>query len=324
MTPLLTIILTSIVERPVPYMDSFLRALSAWNADALDKIQIIIVKQEKDDPLPGLMLLPHRDLPITIFEAQHDSVEDHAIWDTLAEWRGLWPLVKGRWVTAAHPEYIWLKDRLGKTIAYLEENQPKIALGNLRRLDYTFNGIKPSRYADDGMAVTKKLIKEFNPANFETVASSQWNCWLGKYVSFGKDVEWTEDVFFADKAWLDSWHFLDHNDHMPFQDVYDVMGAVMALTKFKPVMRMPLNINKIIHLSHDKACYWVTPPVRDYFLQHPKWQGTPFADEKLWNDLIERDKNRNYVTVDFRFKEGGTVIRYKDAFNKWLEQGGTL
>lgn len=321
-SPLLTMIVSCIRERPREYMDFFLWTLREWNADAIDRVQVILTQQDSRDTRPRELASKY-DLPILVVDPKHPRAGDFAIWDIMAETRLAWPKIAGKWVTWTHSENVWLKGRLGRTIQYLENTDRKLVLGNLRRFDYRFNGgNEPVPQFDIGVGWTKILMRERDPDKCERVPAIHWPKWLPKdAVKPGENVAWEEDLFFADRKWLESWRMAWHCHSMPFQDVYDVMGTAVRFMEYKPISRMAPDVHTQLHMSHEKYFSYFTPEVRDWFMRNPKWRRTQFANRELWEKLIaNRDQpevNRPNMT-ELRWGPGGTVTRYMDALKLFL------
>ncbi len=163
----------------------------------------------------------------------------------------------------------------------------------------------------------------------ETVNTVHWIYWNG--APSPKENGWLEDVFFADRGWLEAWKMPTHGGRQPFQDIYDLVGrAGQTMSRFRmmPVVsRMPLETNRMIHLWHPRVWSTWTIEMRDYFLKRPEWRGTEFANAILWRELIElrkrSDKGRFRAVVQLRMGARGTVTRYGMELRAWLAHGGT-
>ena len=336
MLPFLTILLTDSVELDQSYLDLYFQALRDWNANGLDDLQVIILSQRKDCLRASLLAAGQR-FDVRVLECDHDFAGGYPIWDILSSARKAWPLVEGEYVHFSHPEFIWGPGRLRKTIDWLKANRPYYANGNLRR---------PGKHADIAAQKTadhcviepsenlRKLMASGQMDAASRLFDSMPTCWWMFWIPEQKpgDVPYAEDVFFADKEWLEAWQFTAHGGELPFQDVYDLMGMAFnsMLPKYKlapQCVRMPQSIHKMIHLWHPKAWDSWTPEVRDYFLGNPeRWKGTKFLDAAIWERLIASrgagmPKDGQPVS-NLRNAPGGTVTRYGLDLSVWLQSGG--
>lgn len=312
----LSIILPMIGERHPKYMEMFIASLAAWNSDAIKDIQILIVRQKKTDHKADLCFSMTRSCGIDsiIIEPDHPHVESRPVWDTLAEWRACWPHIKGTWINTSHSECIWLRGRLGKTIEYLKEHNPNLALGNLRRI------------MDRSVArqVLDKLSENFDPEYAESIKSSHWSWWSPEPVP-SADAPWEEDLFFSKKEWLENWKMPFLCDGLPYQDVFDLMGRSMREVKYGPIHRMSRDVSSHLHLWHPKGYYQFSPQIRDWFLEDPRWSGTQYHNKELWDRLINDrenvdDCNRKNM-VQLRHGPGGSTARYVEAVRQNLKEG---
>ena len=139
-------------------------------------------------------------------------------------------------------------------------------------------------------------------------------------------IRWMEDIFFANWEWLQSWGAFDHGGRLPFQDIYDLIGASATILDNLHLMpeihRMSVETNRVVHLWHPKQWASWTTEVRDWFLMHvDEWAGTAFADVKRW-DAVIRNRTDWKPVADFRQGPNGTITRYGVELKKWLSQGG--
>jgi hypothetical protein len=298
----LTILVPLIPERGHKYFDFYMRSLKEWNHEALDHVQLILIKQDSDQSVT----LDEIPLPLTVVDPQYPRVDGNVIWDTLASWRASWEQIRGSWVTTSHEECIWYPHRLRRTLEYLRETDRKLVMGNLRRTDH----------------LPEQTEIPFDPERIEELETQRWGYWLPETVA-SNDATWEEDIFFARKDWLDSWRMPWLCTDMPYQDVYEIFTGAVECMNYGPVARMPLETHAQLHLTHQKDYSHYSPEVRDWFLSDPKWAGTPFANMRLWESLIEKreevEENRHNM-IKLRHGPGGTVTRYVEALKKEMWQ----
>jgi hypothetical protein len=331
----LTILLTRNSEQSDEYLELYLNSLCEWSADALPDVQLLVLSQKLHDkfawnkcystPFP-------RGFSIDMIPIKYDRVKDYPVWDVLHDWRTAWPFVEGKWVTANHPEYLWLPGRMRQTVNYLKAERAELVLGNLRRPG-VIDALGDNKILAGGQEISNNLMDQLRFGQWrnmqravENVPTAHWLYWRDEPKP-DSSVPWIEDVFFAQKAWLDEWYMLAHGGRLPFQDVYDLMGAAVPLLlqheMMFPVRRVPESINKIIHLRHPKSWGSWTESMRDWFLADKQWKGTRFHDRGLWDRLIaaaEQGMSSDLPMIDLRYPEGGTVYRYRQALESWINE----
>jgi hypothetical protein len=326
--PALSILLFKDVEKPAFFLDHYFGALKEWNADGLDEIEVILISQHEDSEEFRQVAL-RQPFDVHVIDAGHPMVDGYPVWDIFEELRLAMPMARGRWVTTHHTEFLWCKGRLRRTLDWLKEQRLYMALGNLRRpmrpkVDKVWSKegsdeLHQMLAADDWQAAGDLA---------EALPTNHWIYWL-KEPKPGP-TRWHEDIFFADREWLEAWRFPDHGGRLPFQDVYDVMGrATDWLERYQlmpKMVRMPMEVNRTIHLWHDKLWGSWTPAMRDYFLENAEWRNTAFGDKRIWQGLLATHGNNGNGTgapvVRLRTGQGGTVTRYGDAMKRWLLNGG--
>lgn len=334
-TPILTIILVDVFELDTSYLSLFLEALREWNSTGLEDTEIILISQKRSATEAHAICAKH-STPIDVVHARQDWVDGYPIWDNVTAVRNVWPMVRGRYVTFSHPEFIWGPDRLQLTIDWLKKERPYLALGNLRRTG-TNKDVVEQKTQDHCNKELSEALRWFMTEGkwedaagyFESIKNSWWTFWTPEPKP--GVTPYSEDVFFADKDWLDAWQFIWHGKDYPFQDVYDLMGtsvlSVLQKNMLSPIVtRIPMPINKLMHLWHSKEWQSWTEPVRDYFFSNQiRWQGTKFLDPVIWERLLQVRTNmpKNGQPVgNLRNAPGGTVTRYGMALSQWLRTGG--
>jgi hypothetical protein len=221
----------------------------------------------------------------------------------------------------------------------LRENRPVYALCNLRRPG-SLDALLDARLRDDSeehRAASDWFLSYMEAGKWEEAAqvfefmeTAHWMFWSPTGQKPGV-VPFIEDVFIAEKGWLDTFSFATRGSEMPFQDVYDLMNVTFQMmAKFKcapQCIRMPQTVNRIMHLWHKKDWSSFAPEIRDWFMSNPeRWKGTRYLDSGSWVRLLPckggampRD---NRPVNDFRWGPGGTVQRWGLGISQWLQKGG--
>ena len=329
--PLLTMILIVDTEKDAELTRLFFYGLATWNRRAMDRVQVIVVTQKERDPHTH-RVAARQPFPVSVIHARHETVGGYPLWDVCEEARMVWPMVQGEYVTFSHQEFLWCPDRLAKTLDYLEEECPVVALGNLRRPGELGEPKKLVRddgkeYCDEIQRHVKAGDSYLAAAIAESMPSRNWMC--EESVEPGPS-PWMEDVFFVRKAWLEATEFFTHADRCVFQDIYDLMGAAMyrlgSYGLAPSCVRMTMDVHKAIHMHHPRLWNSFTPEIRDHFLSNPeRWDGTSYMRPDLWKMLIELGQgrsNRNPVSI-VRTGRGGTVSRFSRSVEEWVTNGGT-
>ena len=304
----------------------FFASLRSLNCKALGGLQLIVVTQGSEN-------MPRLPEGVTHVPAGHPSVDGYPVWDVMESTRKVWPMLTGDYVTWAHPEFFLGPDRLGRTLAYLEARDPVVALGNLRRpgRDKTqwtsLNYSKPvsdtlSMWVDDG---DERMVRH----TCAMMPTMHWAYW--REPPKLDDSRWIEDIFFARKDWLEAVGFNRDCGPMPFQDVYDLMGAVMRQTGkrgLKPdCVRLPREVHEAIHLWHPKSRTCFSVAMKAWFMEHAgEFADTRLVDWDLWDRLIdvtEHPKARAHpALMGFKQSPGGTVTRFAVHISDWLHGEG--
>lgn len=325
--PFLTILTIIPHELDDSYLEHYRDALLNWNKEGLADAQVILLPQGKS--------LPQSSFPFEILSCEFESVDGYPIWDVMKQIRTAWKSIRGDYVTVDHPEFIWGPERLERTINWLRGYRPIYALGNLRR-DGCWEQITQLNCREisrDPSLWFKRFLEEgrweeaITP--FECMSTIQWMYWRGPPQRPGTN-EWIEEVFYADRQWLEAWGFISHGGEMPFQDVWDLLQVATKIQRIYGLPfdchRMPMNINKIRHLWHPRLRSNLTPAVRDWFLSQPeRWAKSSFGNADLWRDLLLVGKNNgegNNSVHELRFGPRGTAANYRAAVAAWLDNGG--
>jgi hypothetical protein len=323
----LTIFVVCPVELDSEYLRLYREALLRWNREGLADTQVILLPQEK-------LSVPTD--PFEVVETDFEMVDGYPVWDAMKSVRQAWPLVRGEYVTFDHPEFLWGRNRLDKTIAWLNALRPICALGNLRRPGDALDGVQGKGRDDISQKPSAWLRGFLDRGEWDAAAlaleylqTSDWMYWAVPRQKPGPS-PWIEDVFYADKEWLDLWGFARYDMELPFQDVYDLMQ--MAARKFYEYgvpcqyVRAPQHINKLVHLWHSRAWGSWTPEMRNWFLSQPeRWARTRFLDRSIWDRLIDFKRNPKdecEPVSALRFGARGTANRYGIAVANWLDDVG--
>ena len=324
----LTIFTVCPCELDAIYLKLYREAIIRWNPKFWQDVQVIL--------LPQSPIEPRRTDPFEVVETEYAQVNGYPVWDVMRAVRQAWPRVQGKYVTFDHSEFIWGPNRLENTIAWLRAYQPLYSMGNLRRPGDWDETCKINA-RDDISPKPSTWFRSFLEGGdwegaahaFEYLQTVHWMYWAARQQRPGPN-QWMEDVFYADKEWLDLWGFARHDLELPFQDVFDLMQmGVRTLFQYGLVfecVRMPQSVNRILHLWHPRAWGSWTPEMRDWFLAQPeRWRKTSFLDRKLWDRLIafQRNPQSDCAPVSIlRFGPRGTAIRYGVSIADWLNQGG--
>ncbi len=325
---LLTIFTVCPEELDPQYLESYREALLHWNQEGLEGTQVIL--------LPQSPIAPERAEPFEVVEAEYEQVNGYPVWDVMRAVRQAWPQVKGEYVSFDHPEFIWGPGRLDKTVAWLKGYRPIYARGNLRRPGRIEQVADPKNRDGVGRSASDWLKGfldncEWDQAAkaFEYLETTHWMFWAMRPQQPGTN-SWTEDVFYADREWLDAWGFTRYGMEMPFQDVWDLIQvAGRTISQYGlpfDCVRMPQSVNRIIHLWHPRSWGSFTVEMRDWFLRQPeRWEKTRLIDPEAWERLIAFQRNPKKdcePVVALRFGPRGTAINYGIALASWLNNGG--
>jgi hypothetical protein len=332
----LTIIVTHPAELDRSYLDRYLRCMAKWNRNGLKDTQLILLMQRSTEVIQPQYV----GINLSVIYPDYEMVNGYPIWDTMKTVRTLWPQIDGQYVTFDHTEFIWGPDRLENTINWLVKNRPVYAIGNLRRpgtfdevADLKLSTDTVKRYSDwftDTLDSGDDACEERAANIFEMMETAHWMYWDSRPQKPGA-VSYIEDVFYADKRWLDTWRFAQYPGERPFQDVYDLMGiafqSLMKLNVHPKCVRMPQLVNRILHLWHPRLWLTWTEEIRQWFASNPvRWAGTRFLDKVLWDDLIQSRINgwpKDHAPVNnFRRCPNGTVTSYGVAVSTFLQRGG--
>ena len=329
--PTLTIVAVVDAEKDPVYTDWFFTALRQWNRAGLDDTQVLVLCQKPLDPAT-LLTIAKQPFPVDVAFARHPTVAGYPVWDVCQAMRDCWPMVRGEYVTFAHTEFLWCPRRLRKTVAYLEKHRPIFALGNLRRLGRPDPSRGGRKFGEKEYGKLKELLqaKDYYLAAclLDAAPTAAWVHWLGENRPGPQD--WREDVFFVRRDWLDAMEFWQHGDRQAFQDVYDLVAmAILKLGNYgvaPPIVRMPMSVNRILHMWHERHWKSWTPAMRAWFLDsEERWEGTSFTRSYLWDKLLLAPQNGDVdgTAINIlRWGHGGTVTRFINRLDDWLLAGG--
>jgi hypothetical protein len=334
-TPYVTIVIVQDTEKDLDYLSYCLRGLWELNVDALSQCQVIVINQHPDDAdvVEACRLHP---LDVAVINAEHPVVDGIVIWNVQESLRNVRPLMRGRYMTLWHPEYIADIGAVGRMIGWLRKNnEPLLTRGNLRRLGQKVGRdfpVEQHRKVSQAFrqAMDKGALASFTP----TVANVPWDHYAPAAQLRATYRRWREDVFYARLDWLDATRFLHHADRLCFEDVFGLMGqlyqclTVAGLAPAAPAP--PPEAARMWHLWHPKRYQHFTPEVRRYFFADPqRWHGTAFLNRELMDRLVDRDRGHPLTCQTFRnalrqlhVGPGGAFPRFSQAVKRWLLNGG--
>lgn len=335
MQPLLSILLFIDVEKEREFDHRWFSALRGLNPRALDDLQVLVLCQRDQDTALRELIAQQPFRASLHFTNQPRAGDGYPIWDNVAAIREVWPLVEGEYVTFSHAEYVHGPGRLRRTMNWLVDERPILALGNLRRI---------IRSSGDFRGYVEN---ENDPMNLLFAALVDGECWSilrdhwGVFSQLpwmywnpeplpGKRA-WLEDIFFARRDWFTALRWWEHGGKLPFQDIYDLMGPGLERLnrdKLKPdVYRLPREIHEAVHILHRKTWGSYTVAVREWFKRHRReYADTTMTRWDLWDRILMTDKRKQptpgLVVSDFRRAPGGTVTRWCVDFSAYLQDGG--
>lgn len=324
MTPTITMLLFVDVEKEPRMLKRFYESLSYLNSAGWDALELFVLCQGDQDTYAA----PIGVNPIGI-QCGHDKVNDYPVWDVMEVTRRVWPEITGEYVTWAHPEFFLCPDRLRRTAEFLKSRRPHLAMGNLRR-----PGSDPGQWKFPSCSrdVSDVLTRAIDLGDWERVRdyceiipTREWMYWSPPPKP--GNAPWLEDIFFARKDWLEAVGFVRDYGPMPFQDVYDLMGAAADQLRKRGLttdsVRLSRETHQAIHLWHPKAWSSFTPAMRDYFKAHAgQYADTRFVDWALWERLIScrgvRMPKNEQPVLQLRRGPKGTVTRFSVGIADWL------
>lgn len=334
----LTILLVETAEKD-GYLDRTIKTMLAWQRDALPRCQVILISQRAKSPAgqKAVECLRAAECDARLVLAKHPMVKGYPMWNVMETAGNVWPRVKGEYVTFHHEEFMYAPGSLAKTLDWLENVKPVIALGNLRRF-----AAKPGRWGpggwgdrDDGQAMSTLLSALIDKGHiaavseaFDLFPSRHWVSWIAPPGPV--DTHWVEDVFYARRDWLDAMHFFDWGKPQLFQDVYDLVGRAMSLLNRHGAAphcpRMPLAANSMRHLWHPRAWSYYNADVRAWMKKNRKAiANTSFTRDDIWEIALSgrtRGEVRGLAVKGFRDGPGGTITNWHSEFSGWLQSGG--
>jgi len=288
----------------------------ALSANDLSGVQVMLLQQAADGSY-ARKLADRQPFDIEIFESTGEVVDGIRLWDVMADLKAMRPKMTGEYLLYIHKEFIAEPDYFARSLAWLSEHGPELAMTNLMRLgtpeDIDRRTTSSCKFES---AKIKRALTAGRP--FPAV-----NCLPWVFHREPKPGEWVEDAFFVKLGWLDEISFLEHADRQLFQDVFDIVGEIVKVTG-TPAARVPEG--RLYHLWHKKQYCHFTDAVIGHFVSNRKrWAGTCMADAVLMRQIQYYLKSptghrKNPIAL-FRRNAFGTVTRYMEAFNaSWAAQ----
>lgn len=329
MNPLVTMILVVDVEKDHSLTWAFLQALAKWNRRGMEKTQLLCITQKQCDR-KTLRELSRQPFPVDVVHARHEFVDGYPLWDVCDSVRRAWGLVRGEWVTFCHQEFLLLPHRLERTCKFLQQYDPDIALGNLRRF-VPDGGEYGNEHRLLGGSEKDVIIEKlrgrqtYDAAIYaEAIETGPWIYWESEPIPGPSG--WREDIFFAKRAWLEEVGLFCLGNEQYFQDVYDLLGLAVHIQKKygrgPQIERMDQGTHKALHLPHPRTFASFTPAIRAWFLSQPdRFDGTTYGRRDLWDLACEWvDGGAPDAAVKaFRGGRGGTVTRYAQALEGYAK-----
>lgn len=337
MTTDLTILAFVTAEQDPQNDVRFLGAIRELNVSAHGRLQVLMLcqrRQEDEQDLVRLAASQPFDVQVVFPDHPRDAT-GYPVWDVIPAVRDVWDRVRGRYVSFAHTEYIHGPDRLAGTCDWLLTHRPAIALGNLRRITAN-RGTWATRVRDHKDPLNTCFAALLDAGHWDFVRA-QWDLfgilpWVYWHPEPSlSDTHWWEDVFFADRDWLESLRFFSHGGKLPFQDIYDLVGPALqrlGRDNLAPVCpRLSRQVHDSCHILHPRLWGSFTPAMRAWFAEHAEeFAGTTMVRADLWDVICQPgkpDDERPGQAVDrFRRAPGGTVTRWLADFSAYLNNGG--
>jgi hypothetical protein len=326
----LTILVTADAEKP-EMLPRFFFAIGSLNSAVAGRVQILVLVQGKVSAAMEALAAACACPTVVVAAGDPIAANGYPIWDICAAVRRHWERIEGEYISFAHPEYLYGPDRLPRTLDWLAEHGPTIAVGNLRR-----PGGRPQhgseRTDDDGglgdlvRGVVDNGDAECLRRLWPHLRTWHWIFWLAAAPAQG----WHEDIFYARRDWLATLRFFEQDLRQPFQDVYDLMRAAFGRLKERRLApacpRMPRSVNEVLHLPHSRPRSCFSRPVLNWFeARRAEWRDTALLRPELWEPFLRPQRRPVACTRSlqaFRRGPGGTVTRWERAFGNWLDNGG--
>ena len=305
--PYLTVVIVRDAEKDPRLLDYCLAALAL---NDLSDTQVIILDQSIGQAAPSAVF------PFEVQTCGCPTVGHVRLWDLCRCMRAVMPKVRGKYLMLWHQEFIPEPTYLEKSIAWLREHTPDVALSNLMRLGSVADIDK--RVTSSSKPESTKLKRAISTGDRARIeaAMAKVKCLPWIYRRTPHPGQWAEDVYFARSDWLRELRFFEHADRLIWQDVYDLMGEACRVTGVSSP-RVP--VGRLYHLWHPKAYPQYCEDVRQWFAANPDpWEGTYYADES-YSRLIEKylaDPLAEHLNPIVRFRRGpkGSVARWLAKF----------
>jgi len=304
-----TLVVVNDGQKDPKLLSYFFKALTA---NDLTDVQVLLLQQAADGEY-ARKLAAAQPFDIEVCESTGEIVDGIRLWDLLADLKAMRPKMTGDYLLLAHKEFIAEPGYFAKSLAWLDDNEPNLAMTNLMRLG------DPDEIDRRTVSSSKRESVKIKQAVTAGRTFPDIKCLPWIYHREPEPGEWVEDAFFAKLSWLDDIRFFEHSDRQLFQDVYDLIGGIVKITG-EPAARIPEG--RLYHLWHRKDYCHFTDSVVGYFASDPdRWAGTCMSDKILMRQiqyyLQNRNGHRKNPVADFRRNDRGTVTRYMAAFKAW-------
>lgn len=328
----LSVVLTVDHEKDTDLLSAFLGSMRHLNAADRLPVQFIALVQSRNvDDVRRRVKAANLDVQVVASAMAHVN-GGQPIWDMHYSLRQVWPEIKGEYVTFQHTEFLWGHNRLRRTIEWLMDCRPIIALGNLCRLGADRSSghwYRTDDIPEHSVPICDAIRNNDWAGVSERIDTSVPGWWVywDDCPKVG-DTKWKEDIFFVRRDFLDCLHYTEHGGFLPFQDVYDIMGWLineLGVLKIKvPCIRMAHSIHKAVHLWHAKTWGYLSSHVRDWFLlRRERWHGLVYGDPSWWADAIGKtgDDLEKQVVISRRSNRG-TLMQFNRDLRRWLIHDG--
>ena len=319
----LTILIVNDAEKDPVMLKRCFAGLTRLNDPA--GVQFIVINQNPNHAL--IEDIVSQAWPASRVYHTNDPVAGNAVmWNLMASIDKVLPLCRGEYVILLHNEFLCAPYCLQDAMKWLMDNQPIVALGNLRRIGMNRRSPSLEARAQSEQKASAPLFDMLDSYRFVDLADA-----LAKLPSYSWtrnsrcDGRWKEDVFFCRRQWLQSCGLTECSKDMMFEDVYNLMGIVMQIhDESGHQIQCPTAPTTFFHLHHPKIYAHFSEEAHQWFASNAdKWAGTRFLDK---NEFLELRRLRTHNFREFKsklvtqFRRGreGNLDRFKTRYQEWF------